>query len=171
MHPELLPFLNLFAPGNTAVAQRLAARLQLALTDPSGYATHFAEELAERGIEEELPPQELRDIALLDALLAEDLAVECDWTETAGQMLSSLNHVLARQGRAPVLPETPEAGTDEDLGPEQLDLVQDTLEPIGLALVMFDLDGDSYPLSVVAQEQAEELATQAQQLGFKLHQW
>ncbi|MBT2559460.1 hypothetical protein J7E24_16865 [Hymenobacter sp. ISL-91] len=170
MHPELLAFINIFTLGDTAPTQRLAGRLDLVLTDTAGYAAQFAEELAERGIEEELPPQELRDIALLDALLAEDLAVECDWTETAGEILSNLNHVLARQGRAPV-PETPGIGADEDLGPEQLDLVQDTLEPLGLALVMFDLDGDSYPLSVVAQEQAEELATQAQQLGFKLHQW
>ncbi|NVO30804.1 DUF6630 family protein [Hymenobacter lapidiphilus] len=170
MHPELLAFTNIFTLGDTAATQRLAGRLDLVLTDAAGYAAQFAEELAERGIENEIAPQELRDIALIDALLAEDLAVECDWKETAGEIIDSLNHVLAQQGRARVL-EAQHTGTDEELGPEQLDLVQDTLEPLGLALVMFDLDGDSYPLSVVAQEQAEELATQAQQLGFKLHQW
>ncbi|RFP63946.1 hypothetical protein D0N36_16850 [Hymenobacter lapidiphilus] len=170
MHPELLAFLDIFTLGDTAATQRLAVRLNLALTDAAGYATHFAEELAERGIESEIAPQELRDIALIDGLMAEDLAVECDWKETAGDMLSSLNDVLTRQGR-PLLAEVPDLGTDEELGPEQLDLVQDALEPRELALVMFNLDGDSYPLSVVAQEQAEGLTTRAQQLGFKLHQW
>ena len=152
------------------MAQRLATRLHLALTDPAAYTAHFAEELAERGIESEIAPQELRDIALIDALLAEDLAVECDWKETASEMVESLNHVLTRQGR-PLLIAAPDLGADGDLGPEQLDLVQETLEPRELALVLFSLNGDSYPLSVVAQELAADLAARARQLGFKLHQW
>ncbi|NVO84666.1 DUF6630 family protein [Hymenobacter terrestris] len=170
MHPELLPFINIFTLGDKAATQRLAARLDLVLTDAAGYAGQFAEELAERGIESEIASQELRDIALIDALLAEDLAVECDWKETAGEIIDNLNHVLSQQERALVL-EAQHVGAEEELGPEQLDLVQDTLEPLELALVMFDLDGDSYPLSVVAQEQAEDLAAKAQLLGFKLHQW
>nr|WP_019949564.1 hypothetical protein [Hymenobacter aerophilus] len=117
-----------------------------------------------------MPAQELRDLALLDALLTEDLAVECDWQETAGEMIASLNYVLARQGR-PLLSEAPDLGADDEIGPEQLDLMQDTLEPLGLALVQFSLDGDSYPLGVVALDQTEELAKRAQQLGFKLHTW
>ncbi|SDX74702.1 DUF6630 family protein [Hymenobacter psychrophilus] len=170
MHPELSAFLDLFTLGDAAATQRLADRLNLVLTDATGYAAQFAEELAERGIESEIASQELRDIALIDALLAEDLAVECDWKETAGEIIGSLNYVLTRQKRPP-LTETTDLGADEDLGPEQLDLVQEALEPRELALVMFSLDGDSYPLSVVAQEVAEDLAARAQQLGFKLHQW
>lgn len=170
MHPELLAFLDIITLGDTAATERLAVRLNLVLTDTTGYAAQFAEELAERGIESEVAPQELRDIALIDGLMAEDLAVECDWKETAGDIIGSLNYVLARQKR-PLLAEEPDSGADEDLGPEQLDLVQEALEPRELALVMFSLDGDSYPLSVVAQEVAEALAAKAQLLGFKLHQW
>ena len=165
---DLLAFLKLFGAGDAA--PKLAQRLQLVLTNPAEYATEFAEELTERGIEAAIPTQELRDLALLDALLSEDLAVECDWQETAGDMLSSLNYVLIRQGK-PLLAEAPDLGTNDEIGPEQLDLVHDTLEPLGLALVQFSLDGDSYPLGIVALEQTEELATQARQLGFKLHTW
>ena len=170
MTADLTAFLNTFAVGDPTVTPRLVARLALALTDPAGYAVQFAGELAERGIEGAVEPQELRDLALLDALLAEDLAVECDWQETAGQMVENLNYVLTQQGRQPlVLPQQPDA--EDELGPEQLDLVQDALEPLGLALVLFALDGDSYPLSVVTQDQTENLLQQADQLGFKLHTW
>ncbi|OWP61313.1 hypothetical protein CDA63_20095 [Hymenobacter amundsenii] len=166
MHADLSAFLNTFAVGDTTVVPRLVARLSLVLTDPAEYAAHFADDLAEGVID----PQELRDLALIDSLLAEDLAVECDWQETAGQMAESLNYVLTQQGRKLlVLPLS--LGAEDELGPERLDILQDALEPLGLALVLFALDGDSYPLSVVAQDQSETLLAQAQKLGFKLHTW
>lgn len=170
MNADLSAFLNTFAVADTTVTPRLGARLELVLTDPAGYAAEFAGELAERGMEGTVDPQELRDLALIDALMAEDLAVECDSQETAGQMAESLNYVLTQQKRQLlVLPAN--LGAEDELGPEQLDLVQDALEPLGLALVLLTLDGDSYPLSVVAQDQTENLLAQAQQLGFKLHTW
>ena len=52
--------------------------------------------------------------------------------------------------------------------PEMLDAIQEALEPLGLALVLLTLDSDSFPLSVVAEEQAEEVRRLAQELGFTL---
>ena len=170
MNAELSAFLNTFAVADTTVTQRLVARLELVLTDPVGYAAEFAGELAERGMEGAVDPQELRDLALIDALMAEDLAVECDCQETAGEMAEILNYVLTQQGRQ-LLAQPQDLGAEDELGPEQLDLVQDALEPRGLALVLLTLDGDSYPLSVVTQDQTENLLSQAQKLGFKLHTW
>ncbi len=170
MHADIAAFLNTFAVADAAIISQLAARLHLVLTDPAAYQAQFAEELAERGIEGAVDPQELRDLALIDALLAEDLAVECDSQETAGEMVESLNYVLARQGRQLLIMPS-NLGAEDELGPEQLDILQDALEPLGLALVLLTLDGDSYPLSVVEQEQTENLLTQAQKLGFKLHTW
>ncbi|RZK29489.1 MAG: hypothetical protein EOO63_08955 [Hymenobacter sp.] len=53
-------------------------------------------------------------------------------------------------------------------GPDLLDAAQDVLEPLGLALVLCSLDSDSYPLSIVADEHADDLRRLAQELGFTL---
>ena len=82
-------------------------------------------------------------------------------------MLDGLNEVLEQQQR-PVVPALPEPRGRIAAGPEQLDAVQDRLEAHGLALVLFTLDSDSYPLGVVAEADAETLRTLAAELGFKL---
>ena len=69
MTARLLDFCNLFALGDAAATERLTERLNLVLTDPTAYQSRYADELAERGIEAALPTQELRDVALIDALL------------------------------------------------------------------------------------------------------
>ena len=156
---------QLFTLDDAAATQRISERLALVLRDPAAYQAQFAEELAERGIETELPAQELRDIALIDALLSEDLAWESDWKDTAADMAEGLNEILTRQNRSQRLQPRALVGR-KDAGPEQLDTVQDALEPLGLALALLTLDSDSYPLSVVADEQAEALRHAARDLGF-----
>jgi hypothetical protein len=49
-----------------------------------------------------------------------------------------------------------------------LDNIQDALEPLGLALVLLTLDSDTYPISVVADAQAEEARQLAKEVGFNL---
>jgi len=163
---SLADFIRFFTRDEVPAA-RVAERLTLALREPAAYQNQFADELAERGIKAPLPDQELRDLALLDALLAEDVAWEADWQDTAADMAEGLNEVLTRQGqvmrlRPNVLPKTGAAG------PEQLDAVQAALEPLGLALVLFALDSDSFPLGVVAEAEAERLRGSARELGFGL---
>ena len=158
-------FIQLFTLEDQAATQRVSERLTLVLADPVAYQTQFAEELEERGIEDTLPAQELRDLALIDALLSENLAWESAWEETAGDIAAGLNEVLKQQNRNHgLLPET--LVSRREPGPEQLDTVQDVLELLGLALVLFTLDSDSYPLGVVADAQAEETRRRAEELGF-----
>ena len=158
-------FIRLFTLTDAAAAQRIAERLALVLADPNAYQKQFAEELAERGIGAGLPAQELRDLALIDALLSEDLAWESDWQDTAPAIAEGLNEVLTRQQQDRALHPAALISRREP-GPEQLDTVQDALETLGLALVLFTLDSDAYPLSVVADTQAEETRRQARELGF-----
>lgn len=163
----LTRFLQLFALTDTATTERLAPRLELVLRDPVAYQAQHAEELAERGITAALPAQELRDIALIDALLSEDLLWEFDWKDSAEEMAEGINEILTQQRRPATLqPAAMAHRTDQ--GPEALDAVQEALEPLGLALVFFSLDSDSYPLGVVADAQAGELRSLAVELGFKL---
>jgi hypothetical protein len=164
---SLHQFIQLFTLADTAATKRVAERLAVVLRDPELYQEKYAEELEERGIVAPLPPQELRDIALIDALLSEDLAWESDWNDTAPTIAENLNDILAQQKREVRLQPKALVGRREP-GPEQLDTVQDALEKLGLALVLFALDSDSYPLGIVAEEQVEAARTLAQELGFEL---
>jgi len=163
--PKLNQFIQLFILIDTAPAQRIAERLALVLSNPAAYQEQFAEELEERGIVAALPEQELRDLALLDALLSKDLAWESDWQETAGEIAEGLNQILTQQKREQRLRPAALVSRREP-GPEQLDTVQDALEALGLALVLFPLDSDAYPLGVVADAQAKQLRQLAHELGF-----
>jgi hypothetical protein len=158
---NLTQFIQFFTLADAAATQRIEARLALALRDPAAYQAQHAEELAERGMEATLPPQELRDVALIDALLSEDLLWESDYQDPAAETAEGLNDILEHQQRPERL-----RLTATGRGPEALDALQEALEPLGLALVLLTLDSDAYPLSVVAEAQAENARQLAQELGF-----
>lgn len=159
---SLSAFVRLFTLGDMAAAGRVEVRLALALRDQAAYQEQYAEELAERGMEGgELPAQEVRDVALIDALLSEDLLWESDYQDPAAETAEGLNDILEQQQRPERLRLAAAAK-----GPEALDALQEALEPLGLALVLLALDSDAYPLSVVAEAQAEDARRLAQELGF-----
>ena len=162
---NLSRFVHLFTLNDAEATQRVSERLALVLRDPAAYQTQFEEELEERGIEAALPAQELRDLALLDALLSEELLWESDWKDAAADLVYGINETLTQQKRTVRLAE-PASGRATVAGPEALDIVQDLAEPAGLAVVLFTLDTDSYALSVVADAQAEEARQLAKELGF-----
>ena len=160
---NLSRFVQLFTLSDAEATQRVSERLTLVLRDPAAYQAEFGQELAERDIVTGLPAQELRDVALIDALLSEELVWECDWQDTAAMLIVGINEILMQQRRTH-WPSEPARDTVK--GPEALDIVQDLLEPTGLALVFLTLDSDSYALSVVADAQAEEARQLAKELGF-----
>jgi hypothetical protein len=164
---SLNAFIQLFTLADTDATQRLTERLALVLRDPTAYQEEYAEELAERSIEAALPAQELRDVALIDGLLSEELLWEADWQDQVADLAYGINETLAQQGRPERLAEQAFAGRATS-GPEALDTLQEALEPLGLALVLLTLDSDSHALSVVAEAQVEEMRRLAQQLGFGL---
>ena len=158
-------FVQLFTLADANATQRITERLALVLHDPATYQTQFAEELKERGIESALPAQELRDLALIDALLSEELLWESDWKDPAADLVYGINETLTQQKR-PVQLNEPASGRATVNGPEALDIVQDLAELVGLAVVLFTLDSDSYALSIVADAQAEKARQLAKELGF-----
>jgi len=164
---SLNTFIQLFTLADAAATQRIEARLELVLRDPAAYQEEFAEELAERDIITDLPAQELRDVALIDALLSEGLAWESSMREPTEALAEGLNEILALQRRKSLLDESALA-SHRNNGPEILDELQDALELLGLALVLLTLDSDSYPLTLIADAQAEDARQFAKELGFEL---
>ena len=162
---NLSRFVQLFTLNDAEATQRVTERLELVLRDPAAYQKQYAEELVERGVEAALPTQELRDLALIDALLSEELLWESDWKDPAADLVYGINETLTQQ-QLTVRLEAPTGGRAAVTGPEALDIVQDLAEPAGLAVVLLTLDSDSYALSVVADAQAEEARQLAQELGF-----
>ena len=162
---NLSRFVQLFTLNDAEAAQRVSERLALVLRDPAAYQEQFAEELEERGIMAALPAQELCDLALIDALLSEELLWESDWKDPAADLVDGINETLTQQKRTVRL-NGPATGRGTVTGPEALDIVQDLAEPVGLALVLFMLDSDSYAISVVSDAQAGEARQLAQELGF-----
>ncbi|MCI1189559.1 hypothetical protein MON38_19215 [Hymenobacter sp. DH14] len=162
---NLSRFVQLFTLNDAEATQRVSERLELVLRDPAAYQKQFAEELEERGIVAALPAQELRDLALIDALLAEELLWESDWKDPAADLVYGINETLTQQ-KQPMRLAEPASGRATVTGPEALDIVQDLAEPVGLAVVLFTLDSDSYALSVVADAQAEEARQLARELEF-----
>ena len=162
----LSSFVQLFTLTDANATQRVSERLTLALRDPIAYQEQdlYADELEQRDIVTELPAQELRDIALIDALSSEGLAWESSMREPSEMLVEGLNEVLTIQKRTEVN-ESTFIGR-RNTGPEVLDYLQDALEAQGLALVLFTLDSDSYPLSVVADAQDEQARQLAKELGF-----
>jgi hypothetical protein len=162
---NLTRFVQLFTLQDADATQRVLDRLKLALTGPVAYQEQYADELEERDIVDALPAQELRDVALIDALYSESLLWESDASEPATVLAEDVNDLLGVQGRAQRVDESALASR-RNVSPEVLDALQDALEPLGLALVLFTLDSDSYPLSVVADAQAEQARELANELGF-----
>jgi hypothetical protein len=162
---NLSRFVQLFTLNDAEATQRVSERLALALQDPEAYQEQFAEELAERDITTEIPVQELHDVALIDTLLNEDLVFESDWQDSAAWLVVGINEILEQQRRTRWADEPARPAMT---GPEALDIIQDLLEPCGLALVLLTFNSDSHALSVVADAQAEEARQLAQELGFKI---
>ena len=90
---------------------------------------------------------------------------ESDWKDIAADLVYGVNETLTKQQRPMRLAE-PARNRATVTGPEALDIVQDLAEPVGMALVLFTLDSDSYAVSIVADEQAEEARQLANELGF-----
>ena len=132
---NLSRFVQLFTLSDANATQRVSERLALVLRDPAAYQEQFAEELEERGIMAALPAQELCDLALIDALLSEELLWESDWKDPAADLVDGINETLTQQKRTVRL-NGPATGRGTVTGPEALDIVQDLAEPVGLAFAV-----------------------------------
>jgi hypothetical protein len=80
----------------------LVERVELAAHDAAAYFGQHAEELEERGMDEDTDATEVPEFAqlvLVDRLVAADLAAEVDWQSDAKEISWAISQVLTQQGR------------------------------------------------------------------------
>ncbi|MEV4319089.1 DUF6630 family protein [Actinocrispum sp. NPDC049592] len=141
-------------------APEVAALVDHAHTDPSGYLQAHADRLDERGIDEAEP--ELAWIALVNALTDHGLLAEVDWKEDPGDIVGQLRELRSSPG--------PSAWVwfdDTDLPTyDFLEFAGARLREAGTALAVLDIESDCYPLVLLAASRADELVSLAADAGF-----
>ncbi len=141
----------------------LWAEVQLALTEPALYHSRFTDDLENRGI---FDAQGVRPwLALVDGLQRRGQNCELDWKLDMGDLVWNLKQLKSVQQQAISLDALEESEAE---GFDALQEAGSFLQTQGLALLSFDIDSDSYPLSVVDNSAVEPLLGLAQRLRQKL---
>ena len=141
----------------------LWAEVQWALTEPALYHSRFTDDLENRGI---FDAQGVRPwLALVDGLQRRGQNCELDWKLDMGDLVWNLKQLKSVQQQAISLDALEESEAE---GFDALQEAGSFLQTQGLALLSFDIDSDSYPLSVVDNSAVEPLLGLAQRLRQKL---
>ncbi|MFF2851375.1 DUF6630 family protein [Streptomyces sp. NPDC058001] len=149
----------LLAPAHPDVAQRVLR----AHDDPEGYVRAYADELADRGIDEPIP--DLAWIALCDALAGHRLLAEFDWKEDPHEIRAQLGHLASRPSVDPWV--LLEDGDTELPTFEFLEVCGRHHQAIGAALAVLDIESDCYPVVCLRAAHAKELTSLATSAGFR----
>jgi hypothetical protein len=144
-------------PGASALTREVA----LAIDDPVAYVAKFAKRLERRGID--APVRELRWLALVDGLIARNLAIEIDHREEPETWLAQLRRLLPAAARR-VLPSVAQlAELDPADNEALLRVTGDRLRTCQRSLICIDLRTDSYPVAIVATKHAPSLVAAARE--------
>ena len=144
-------------------ADALWSEVELALNEPEHYFSRFADDLAHRGIES--PDAVSPWLALVDGLQRRGQIHEMDWKLDMGDAIWGVQQLQSSRQRGLSLDAL--AGS-KALGHDALTEAAAHLRSQGVALVTFDIDSDSYPLSLLALEDVEPLEKLAKRVGGKL---
>lgn len=144
-------------------ADALWSEVEQALNEPEHYFSRFADDLAQRGIES--PDAVSPWLALVDGLQRREQVHEMDWKLDMGELIWGLQQLQFSRQREISLDAL--AGS-KAMGHDALTEAGAHLRSQGVALVTFDIDSDSYPLSLLAQEDTEPLEELAKRVGRKL---
>ncbi|MGL4596090.1 MAG: DUF6630 family protein [Bacteroidia bacterium] len=142
-----------------AFSKQTAQELMEADASPAAFfEKHKGQHFTNRGIEKPGHPEQTL-CYLLDVLGEKDVVCELDWKADAEE----LNHAIKLLSHGEISDELVDEDDEEDAEEEGmfelLDLIEDPLQEYGYALVMFNLDSDSYPIALVKKEKYESVQT------------
>nr|WP_312987736.1 hypothetical protein [Comamonas koreensis] len=141
----------------------LWGELRQAIEQPAQYLDRFADEWVNRGMDE--PAHVTPWLALVEGLQRRSQNFELDWKLNMDDAIWALQQLQTVQQRG--LDLQPLAGS-QALNHEALQEAGDYLRSQGLSLVSFDIDSDSYPLSVLEASVVAPLQALAARVGGKL---
>jgi hypothetical protein len=139
------------------------AEVRQAIEQPAQYLDRFADDLVNRGMDE--PEHVTPWLALVEGLQRRGQNFELDWKLNMDDAIWALQQLQAVQQRG--LDWQALAGS-KALNHEALQEAGDYLRSQNLGLVSFDIDSDSYPLSVLEASAVAPLQALAQRVGGKL---
>ena len=144
-------------------ADALWSEVEQALNEPEHYYSRFADDLANRGIES--PDAVSPWLALVDGLQRRGQLHEMDWKLDMGDVIWGVQQLQSSRQRGLSLDALADS---KATGHDALMEAGVHLRSQGVALVTFDIDSDSYPLSLLAQEDVKPLEELANRVGGRL---
>ncbi len=143
-------------------SQKIVNEVLLAYEKPNVYIKEHKERLKERDIT--ITTEDLPWIALADALIQDEFALEIDWKEENKEIISTIGILLDRKGFLSVDLSKIEG---DGLPTEKfLDLVSMELKKYSISLGYIDINSDSYVLFVSLESEIQELKELAGRAGF-----
>ena len=143
--------------------EALWEEVHLALVQPQQYYNRFADDLPNRGIH--APEHVTPWLALVDGLQRRGQNFELDWKLDMGEAIWVMQQFKTVQQRAVPLGSLAQS---KALSHDALLEAGDYLRTQGLSLVSFDIQSDSYPLSVLETDAVAPLQALAQRVGAKV---
>ncbi|WP_231506304.1 DUF6630 family protein [Paenibacillus sp. UNC451MF] len=145
----------------------IVAEVNEALQQPEMYVDKWQDRLDERGITE--PIEELAWIALVDALIEEQLAREIDWKTDGETIIYVIDNLLNRKKLLDYRINWSEYIEEERLTTyEILCTARSVLQEHDLALGCLDIESDCYVLITVPIQDMEALITLAGKAGYRI---
>ncbi|MCD2166543.1 DUF6630 family protein [Comamonas koreensis] len=144
-------------------SDELWGEVRQAIEQPAQYLDRFADDLVNRGMDE--PEQVSPWLALVDGLQRRKQNFELDWKLNMNDAIWALQQLQTVEQRGLDLQAL--AGS-KALNHEALQEAGDYLRSQGLGLVSFDIDSDSYPLSVLGSSAVAPLQALAERVCGKL---
>jgi hypothetical protein len=133
-----------------------------AYRSPLDYLAQHSDAVDARGREDdEVDPW----FALLDWLIENELAHELDWKESADELAWGLSRMAPVLSSGVDLQSVDDADAHLAFGMLRANAL---LAPVGLELVVFDIDADAYPVVLVERAKRERIVALAAELGHRV---
>ena len=138
----------------------LLDEIDLAFRTPARYLQEFSDTLLARGIEEENEVSPW--LALVDGLISRQCCNEMDWKIEPGELAWQLNKIESLRDKDQILSPLANSPAVND---DALALASNCLRQHDLALLVMDIDSDSYPLVVAPQNRSSDIQRLSSSLG------
>ena len=146
--------------------RNIIERVRLAIERPNLYYEEYSEHLVDRSIDK--LSESLPWIALVDALLDNDLAIEIDWKESTSSIIEGVEFLLQQRNLDSLDWSFLDNYSDELPTNKVLNIISLKLLQNSISLSYLDINSDSYVLIPVPMDKIEIMKKLAATAGYKI---